>query len=225
MVRRGSTRTDPASEGLVVRYETTLTSERYVTEQAWRAASLERCPLHPEGGCGLAGRGSYGRVRPVGVRVARFWCPRARVTISLLPDFLASRLSGTLEEVERAVEVAEGAKSLEAVAEKVRPAIAADAVTLPSALRWLRRRRVAVHAALVAAVTLVPALTGCPATLGAVRQRLGVSDALVALRSAAAIHLAAMPAPVGLRARGRARQASREPTPHETGPDPPRRDR
>jgi hypothetical protein len=58
---------------LVVRYETTLTSERYVTEQAWRAASLERCPLHPEGGCGLAGHGSYGRVRPVGVRVARFW--------------------------------------------------------------------------------------------------------------------------------------------------------
>ena len=221
MVRRGGTRTDPAGEGLVVRYETTLTSEQYVIEEAWRAATLERCPLHPEGGCGLAGHGSYGRVRPAGIRVARFWCPRARVTISLLPDFLASRLSGTLAEVEHVVDAADSAESREAAAERVRPAEAPEAVTLPSALRWLRRRLVAIHAALVAAVTLVPGLSGCAPTLGAVRERLGVSAALVALRTVAASHLVAMPSPVGFRTRGRARRASREATPHGTGADPP----
>jgi hypothetical protein len=208
-----------------VRFATTSTSDQYVTEQAWRAATLERCPVHPEGGCGLAGHGSYGRVRPAQIRVARFWCPKARVTISLLPDFLASRLSGTLAEVEEVADAAEAAESREAAVEVVRPAAAVDAVTLPSALRWLRRRLVAVHAALVAAVTLVPALAECRPTLGAMRERLGVSGVLVALRSVAAPHLVAMPTPVGFRARGRARRAPREPTPHETGPDPPRRGR
>lgn len=206
---------------MVVRYETTLTSEQYVTEQAWRTATLERCPLHPGGGCGLVGHGSYGRVRPAGVRVARFWCPKARVTISLLPDFLASRLSGTLAELEEVAEVAEGARSQEAAVEEVRPAAAGSTVTLPSALRWLRRRVVGVHAALVAAVTLVPALAECPPTLAAVRERLGVSEALTALRSVAAPHLAVMAAPVGFRARARGRRAGSGPTPHETGPDPP----
>lgn len=147
------------------------------------------------------------------------------MTISLLPDFLASRLSGTLAELEQVVEAAEGAASREAAVEEVRPASAADAVTLPSALRWLRRRLVAVHAALVAAVTLVPALAECPPTLAAVRERLEVAEALVALRSAASVQLAAMAAPVGFRARGRARRATPEPTPHETGPDPPEQDR
>jgi hypothetical protein len=145
------------------------------------------------------------------------------VTISLLPDFLASRLSGTLAEVEQVVSAAEVAPSQEAAVEEVRPAFATNAVTLPSALRWLRRRLVAVRAALVAAVTLVPALAECPPTLGAVRARLGVSETLVALRSVAASHLVALAAPVGFRARARARRAAAEPTPHEAGPDPPGR--
>ena len=182
---------------------------------------MERCPLHPEEDCGLVGHGSYPRVRPEGVRVARFRCPLARTTISLLPDFLAARMSGPLSEVEAVVEQAAGFPSQEAAAEQVRPASAPDAVTLPSALRWLRRRLVAVHAALVAAVTLVPALAECAPTLGAVRERLGVSEALIALRRVAALHLGAMPAPVGFRARGQARTGARKPPPHEAGPDPP----
>lgn len=186
---------------------------------------MERCPLHPEAGCGLVRHGSYPRVWPAGVRVARFLCPQAGTTISLLPDFLAARLSGTLSEVEGVVEKATGSPSQEAAAERLRPASAPDAVTLPSALRWLRRRLVAVHAALVAAVTLVPALSECAPTLEAVRERLGVSEALVALRRVAAPHLGAMAAPVGFRARGRARAGARKPPPHEAGPDPPRRGR
>jgi hypothetical protein len=210
---------------VVIRYEMSVTSEGYVTERGWRTATLERCPLHREGGCGLARHGSYARVRPAGIRVARFWCPKARVTISLLPDFLASRLSGTLVELEAVVEVAERARSQEAAAEEVCPGEADDAVTLPSALRWLRRRVVPVRAALKAAVTLVPELAGCRPTLAAIRERLGVSGALVALRSAAARHLASMAAPVGFRARARKRDGGVEATPHEAGPDPPERSR
>jgi hypothetical protein len=148
-------------------------------------------------------------------------CPKASITISLLPDFLSARLGGTLSEVEQAVEVAEQAASLEAAVEVVRPAAAADAVTLPSALRWLRRRRVSIRVALLAAVTLVPALSQCQPTLAAVRERLGVAEALVALREAADAQLGAITAPVGFRARAPKRDAKRIATPHGTGPDPP----
>jgi hypothetical protein len=160
----------------------------------------------------------------VGVRVARLLCPAAGVTISLLPDFLASRLSGTLSEVEAAVEAAEAASSQEAALEQVRPAAAPDAVTLLAGLRWLRRRLSAVRAALLAAVTLVPALAGCRATLSALRERLSVSasEVLVTLRRLAAAHLAAMSSPVGFRARARRVKSERKRSPHEVGPDPPR---
>ncbi len=80
--------------------------------------------------------------------MARLLCPAAGVTISLLPDFLASRLSGTLSEVEAVVEAAETATSQEAALEQVRPAAAAEAVTLTAGLRWVRRRLSAVRAAL-----------------------------------------------------------------------------
>lgn len=221
MARCAWTRTDPAGNGVVIRYATTATSERYITEEGWRTATLERCPLHPEGGCGLSRHGSYRRVRPAGVRVARLRCPKAGVTISLLPDFLASRLSGTLAEVEGVVELAEGAEGLEAALERVRPAAAETAVTLPSGLRWLRRRLSAVRAALVAAVTLVPLLAGCRPALGALRERLGVREVLVTLRASAAEHLSALCAPLGFRARARSREERRQRAPHEVGPDPP----
>lgn len=160
-------------------------------------------------------------MRPAGLRVARLRCPKAGVTISLLPDFLAARLSGTLSEVERAVEVAEGASSREQAASQIRPADEEGAVTLPSALRWLRRRLEPVRAALRALVTLLPELVGCAPTLAAVRERLGVGKALVALRRRGGDVLAALAAPLGFRARARpVRRRSRRP-PHEAGPDPP----
>ena len=74
-----------------------LTDERYVSERGWAEATLDRCPFHPEGGCGLKKLGSYPRVHPGGVRVARFWCPREKASISLLPSFVAARFGGTLE--------------------------------------------------------------------------------------------------------------------------------
>ena len=221
MARCAWTRADPAGNGVVIRHPTTVTSEQYLIEEGWRVATLEQCPLHPEGGCGLSRHGSYRRVWPAGVRVARFLCPAARVTISLLPDFLASRLTGTLAEVEAAVEAAETAASQEAALEQVRPAAEPEAVTLLAGLRWLRRRLSAVRAALVAAVTLVPSLSGCRPTLAALRERLGVTEVLVTLRDIAAAHLPVVNSPLGFRARARRVRSERKRTPHEAGPDPP----
>jgi hypothetical protein len=221
LARCAWTRTDPAGNGVVIRHPTTVTSEQYLIEEGWRSATLEQCPLHPAGCCGLRRHGSYRRVRPVGVRVARFLCPTARVTISLLPDFLASRLSGTLAEVEAVVDAEELATSQEAALEQVRPAAEPGAVTLLAGLRWLRRRLSAVRAALVAAVTLVPSLSECRPTLAALRERLGVTEVLVTLRRTAIAHLPAMSSPLGFRARARRVRTERQRTPHEVGPDPP----
>jgi hypothetical protein len=143
------------------------------------------------------------------------------VTISLLPDFLAARLSGTLTEVELAVELAEAGGSREAAAGQVRPADAEDAVTLPSALRWLRRRLLPVRAALLGLVTLLPELFGSAPTLAAVRERLGVAEALIALRALAARELAALPTPLGFGARASGAKSPPAVPPHEAGPDPP----
>src|SRR6185295_112363 len=137
--------------------------------------------------------GSYARVAPAGTRVARFRCPVARVTFSLLPDFLSSRLSGPLLDVERVVDAVSAARSLEAAADALRPDI-----ELPGAIRWTRRRWTAVRAVLLTVVTMVPALLGCPPELRALRTHLGVSDVLPTLREVAELHLQGLRHPVGL---------------------------
>ena len=127
-----------------LRHETGLTGERYVTERAWRFASLDRCPNHPHGGCSFARHGTYARKTPKGMRIARYYCRESHTTFNLLPDCLASRLPGTLVALEEAVAVAEGSRSREAAANRLR----GDAVELPGALRWVNRRVRLVHAAL-----------------------------------------------------------------------------
>lgn len=106
-----------------LRYACALTGAQYVTQQAWEQASLPRCPLHPQGGCGLARHGTYRRVSPPGTRVAHWYCRRGHRTFSLLPDCLAARLSGTLSEVEAVVRAVEQAASLEAACQDLRPDI------------------------------------------------------------------------------------------------------
>ena len=64
------------------------------------------------------------------MRIARYYCPTARETFSLLPDCLASRLPGTLDAVETVVATVEAARSVEAAAEALRPDI-----TLAAAVR------------------------------------------------------------------------------------------
>ena len=69
-----------------LRDPTSHTSEEYVRRQDWRHANLECCPLHPRGGCGLERHGTYSRVEPPGMLVAR-WC-----SCRLRPPNLSGRL-------------------------------------------------------------------------------------------------------------------------------------
>jgi hypothetical protein len=199
-----------------LRHHTTLTSEHYVIEQAWFQASLDRCPVHPQGGCGFARHGTYRRVEPPGMRVARWYCPQAQETFSLLPDCLAARLGGSLDEVERAVVAAETA-GVEAAAQALR----IEQSELPGTVRWLRRRRRGVGAAVLALVTAMPGRLGNVPELRTVRQVLGTERALVALRGIGADRLHALPPPLGFRPLRRARSEDEMPCQHETGPDPP----
>jgi hypothetical protein len=176
-----------------LRYQTDLTSTEYVNQEAWQEASLERCPLHPQGGCGFARHGSYARVEPPGTRIPRWYCRQGHQTFSLLPDCLAARWSGTLAEIEAAVEVVEQAPSLEAAATTQRLEI-----ELPGALRWLRRRVQAVQQTLVVLKGLLPEYFAHVApTLTGFRQALGGEPVLVLLRDIGADYLAALPPPLG----------------------------
>jgi hypothetical protein len=143
-------------------------------------------------------------VQPAGARVARFLCPLAGVSISLLPAFLAARLSGTLDEVEDVVLAVEQAGGVAAALEQVHPAAAEHAIGQVCALRSMRRRVRAVAAALLAIVTLMPErFMAVVPTLGALRAALGTDRALVALRAIAQQHLGALPVPLGFGARAK----------------------
>jgi hypothetical protein len=201
-----------------LRFQTGLTGEEYVTREAWREARLLCCPLHLGGGCGLTRHGTYARKTPRGTKISRWYCPEGHCTFSLLPDHLAARFPGTLVEIERVVETVESAPSVEAAAEVLRP----DPITLPSAVRWIRRRVAPVRALLVVLIGMFPQmLLGCTPRLGVVRARLGCAWVLMAMREQACAHLAALCSPLGFRHRtsrlvqpGRAHQQS-------MGPDPP----
>ena len=200
-----------------LRLESNLTGEEYVSQKAWRNATLARCPLHPGGGCGFARHGTYERLSPPGTRIARWYCPRGHRTFSLLPDCLAARLPGTLAEVEAVVAAVEQAKSLEAACANLRLAIG-----LPGVLRWVRRRVQAIHGLLNTLKGLMPErFAGCAPRLDAFAERLGVEGVLPALRQIAALHLAALPAPLGFNPL-RARSAEPDRADQQAaGPDPP----
>ena len=154
------------------------------------------------------------------MRIARYYCPTAHETFSLLPDCLASHFPGELTAVESVVAAVEAARSVEAAADVLRPDI-----TLPSAVRWVRRRLTPVRRVLLAVVTLLPDLFTSDARLGAVRLALATPSALVALRTHAAAHLATLPTPLGFHPRAARREAPPVVVPHGMGADragPPR---
>lgn len=176
-----------------------------------------RCPLHPGGGCGFARHGTYERKVPAGTRIVRYYCPRSRATFSLLPDCLASHLSGTLDDLEQTVATAERSATLTEAAQQLRPELA----DVRHALRWLRRRLRPVYAALTALVTLTPSLAGVEPSVLAVREALGVEQALVTTRELLSERLQAVCHPVGLRPRAVAGSYREEPIQQKVGPDPP----
>ena len=82
--------------------------------------------------------------------------------------------------------------------EAVHPADAEDAIGLEGARRSMRRRVRAVHAALLAIVTLMPdRFAGIESTVTGLRAALSTKRVLVALRELAARHLPALPTPLG----------------------------
>jgi transposase-like protein len=197
-----------------LRHECSLAGEAYVARKAWRDASLATCPRHPRGGCGFVRHGTYPRRTPVGMRIARYYCPTAHETFSLLPDCLASHFPGALEAIEHVVTTVETARSVEAAADVLRPDI-----TLASAVRWVRRRLSPTRLALLTVVTLLPDLFVGDARVTAVRLALATPTALVALRTHAAPHLTMLPTPLGFRPRGRGRDGPPATAPHDMGAD------
>ena len=205
-----------------LRYPTKLTFEEYVNARAWEQASLEACPVCPPGQCRLEGHGTYVRKVPAPAEVARFRCPVTGTTIGLLPDFYASRMPGTLSDLEEAVARAEQAPTVEAAANELRPADETEAVTLPTAVRWVRRRLAVVRSTLATVRGLMPALfEACEITVRSFRAVLGTSNVLVALREICERHLHMLPAPLGLAppAPGDLRRGRRGQ--QWSGPDPP----
>ena len=130
------------------------------------------------------------------LQIARWYCPESHTTFSLLPECLAARFPGELDEVEAVVAYAERAPSLAGAANELRR----DAVELPGAMRWVGRRVRLVHHVLGIVIGLLPEqLARCIAEMGAVRTRLHTETALRALRTLVAEQLPALPAPLGFR--------------------------
>jgi hypothetical protein len=125
-------------------------------------------------------------------------------------------MGGGLDEAERVVSLSD-AIGVEKAAMELR----VDAVELPGVLRWLRRRRRGVHAALLALVTALPGQLGSVARIAAVRSVLEVPRVLVALREIGAAHLHTLPAPLGFDRRATRRAKRGNGLQHETGTDKP----
>lgn len=149
--RDGGIRRGPREVQL--RLATALTFDAYVTGAGRKTARLSSCPVC-EGA--VASHGTYIRKRPKVAEVARFYCEACRMKVGILPDFYASRMPGLLDDLEEVVAVAELARSVEAAAQEVRPADEPEAVTLTSALRWLRRRQGPGHQLLATVIGLLP---------------------------------------------------------------------
>ena len=162
----------------------------------------------------MARHGTYPRQTPAGMRIARYYCPTAHETFSLLPDCLASRFPGDLDDLERVVAHVETARSIEAAADRLRPDI-----VLPSAVRWVRRRLTLIRATLLAVVTLLPDRFTGETSLGAVRAVLATDHALVTLRAEATSLLPTLPRPLGFRRPSRVGPAPRAPPQHDLGAD------
>lgn len=205
-----------------LRLESKLTAEEYIAQRGWERASLPPCPKHPEGGCGFARHTAYERKSLPGAFIARGYCWLGRFTVSLLPDFLASRLPSTLAEVEREValvELSDG--SIAATAIRQHPTVG-ETDRVQGVERRLRRRSKGVRATLVTLVGLMPEVfAGHPPTLEGFRAALGLALVLVALRGHAASHLAQLPPPLGFGPRPFRRRAAAPKLQQGAGPAPP----
>jgi len=176
-----------------IRFDIDISAEDYVRLRAWEWAWLDRCPLHPDGGCRFARHGTYERAYPPGTLIARLYCPDGHMTFSLLPDCLCSRLSATLQDVEEIVFKAESFPSVAAAAKEdtryIEPA---------GARRWLQRRIFLVTHALNLLIHFMPEMfAGCSPTISSFRYFLKTDSVLPLLRQTPAPYLHQLPHPLG----------------------------
>ena len=159
--------------------------------------NLSTVPTTSTRGCRLARHGTYRRKTPAGCRVARYYCPDAHRTFSLLPEFMAAGVPGTLQSIEDSVVAVEETDSLAAGADRARPGRHVDS---RAARRWSVRRVNWVQLILTIAIAIHPDLfANIPVSVTAFRQHTGSETVLVDLRLVASRHLQAMPNPVGFR--------------------------
>ncbi len=200
-----------------IRYATNLSAEQYVEQKAWHAATLNQCPLHPRGGCALRKNGTYRRKYPAGTKIARWYCAVGHMSFSLLPDCLASRLSGSLIKIEDVLIEVENSPSQEAAANNIRIDI-----ILPSALRWIRRRIFLVKASLSLLIELLPELfADCHPSILSFQSVLNVDYVLPQLRQVASSHLSVLPPPLGFGPLPETKKSKKSHLQHKTGTDPP----
>jgi hypothetical protein len=179
-----------------------MTLEEYVAHEGWLRARILRCPLHPKGDCTIAAHGTYLRKYPVPHYIARAYCRRGQTTFGLIPDFLASHVPGTLDEIEEAVAAYECIGSVYEAAEMVRPIDEMpedrDPLTLEATSQWVKRRILWVQVALITAAGLLPDLFGgCEMTVSAFRACLRTESVLMTLRGICSDRLDYLPYPVG----------------------------
>ena len=199
-----------------MRLTTLSTSEEYSTGKLWERATISRCPWHPLGGCGFARHGTYGQVKPANIRVARWYCPQQKRTISALPDCLASHRSGTLDECEAVVCTLENAISIEAACRDLRTEI-----ELPGVLRYVARLVRDIYQALKAIKGLFPLRFSGKPTLSGFSQQLQTRTVLMDLRSIASDFLAQLPTPIGFNPSRDSTHTIKSPFQHRVGRDPP----
>ena len=161
--------------------------------------------MHPEGGCSFCRWGTYFRLVPLECEIARFYCRESRTTFSVLPDCLAARMPGTVQQLEQAsLAVEQGKKQgpLEVQAQKLRTTSHhGEPIEPRSAVRWMMRRHHAVTLCLTVLITLMPQVFGsCVPTLASVGAKLsGVwgQCVLMGIRHVAQGLLDKIPSPVG----------------------------
>jgi len=195
--------------------------EEHISQKAWRNASFWPGPLLPASRGGWRRHGTYERKRPAGLRIGRWYNRDQHVTVSLIPDFAAARVSSSLAEIEDVAMEVERARARGMSVERIAGALRRD-IELPGAMRWVRRR---VHWVDVALRTLkglaADKLAGCALIVEAFRLRLGTGCVVVRAREMAAGNIARFPAPVGFAPLSKNYQRRRDRAQHETGPDPP----
>ena len=199
-----------------VRFATPATSETYISAKLWQHATLNCCPWHPGGGCGFARHGTYSRVKPANTRIRRWYCPKARRTVSALPDCLASHRSGTLDQCEAVVRAVEQAPSLATACESMRTDI-----ELPGALRYITRMVRAIHSALQSIKGLFPAQFLCEPTLSAFSAVVDTPSTLMGLRAIGSRYLPQLPTPLGFNPHSNKVHNNKTELQHRTGRDPP----